>query len=131
MLTILAFLLALGVLIAVHEYGHYRMAVACGVRVLRFSVGFGQVVWRWQPKGSATEFVLAAFPIGGYVRMLDEREAPVDAAERAFTRLMEAYFDFNEVRVTTVAELAETLHDLPDPAHAALSLRRALQGVFE
>ena len=56
---------------------------------------------------------------------------PADAAERAFTRLMEAYFDFNEVRVTTVAELAETLHDLPDTAHAALSLRRALQGVFE
>jgi regulator of sigma E protease len=82
MLTILAFLVALGVLIAVHEYGHYRMAVACGVRVLRFSVGFGHVVWRWQPKGSATEFVLAAFPIGGYVRMLDEREAPVAAQDR-------------------------------------------------
>ena len=57
--------------------------------------------------------------------------APDDAAERAFTRLIEAYFDLNEVRVTTVAELAETLHDLPDPARAALSLRRALQGVFE
>ena len=57
--------------------------------------------------------------------------APIDAAERAFTRLMEAYFDLNEVRVTTVAELAETLHDLPDPSRAALSLRRALQGVFE
>ncbi len=82
MLTILAFLLALGVLIAVHEYGHYRMAVACGVRVLRFSVGFGHVVWRWQPKGSATEFVLGAFPLGGYVRMLDEREAPVAPEDR-------------------------------------------------
>jgi hypothetical protein len=57
--------------------------------------------------------------------------APADAAERAFERLIEAYFDLNEVRVTTVAELAETLHDLPDPARAALSLRRALQGVFE
>lgn len=57
--------------------------------------------------------------------------APADAAERAFERLMEAYFDLNEVRVTTVVELAETLHDLPDPARAALSLRRALQGVFE
>lgn len=57
--------------------------------------------------------------------------ASADAAERAFTRLMETYFDLNEVRVTTVAELAETLHDLPDPARAALSLRRALQGVFE
>ncbi len=82
MLTILAFVFALALLIAVHEYGHYRVAVACGVRVLRFSVGFGHTLWRWQPKGSATEFVLAAFPLGGYVRMLDEREAPVAAHER-------------------------------------------------
>jgi regulator of sigma E protease len=77
MLTILAFVVALALLIAVHEYGHYRVAVACGVRVLRFSVGFGTTLLRWQPKGSATEFVVAAFPLGGYVRMLDEREAPV------------------------------------------------------
>ena len=82
MLTILAFVFALALLIAVHEYGHYRVAVACGVRVLRFSVGFGHTLWRWQPKGSPTEFVLAAFPLGGYVRMLDEREAPVAAHER-------------------------------------------------
>lgn len=82
MLTILAFIFALAVLIAVHEYGHYRVAVACGVRVLRFSVGFGHTLWRWQPKGSPTEFVLAAFPLGGYVRMLDEREAPVAPHER-------------------------------------------------
>ena len=80
MLTILAFVLALALLIAVHEYGHYRVAVACGVRVLRFSVGFGKTLLRWQPKGSPTEFVIAAFPLGGYVRMLDEREAPVAAA---------------------------------------------------
>lgn len=82
MLTIAAFALALGLLIAVHEYGHYRMAVACGVQVLRFSIGFGKTLIRWQPKGSATEFVLAAFPLGGYVKMLDEREAPVPAAQR-------------------------------------------------
>lgn len=82
MLTVLAFIAALGLLIAIHEYGHYRMAVACGVKVLRFSIGFGHTLWRWQPKGSPTEFVLGAFPLGGYVRMLDEREAPVDAAER-------------------------------------------------
>lgn len=82
MLTVIAFLVALGILIAVHEYGHYRVAVACGVRVLRFSVGFGPVLWRWQPRGSSTEFVLGAFPIGGYVKMLDEREAPVAAHER-------------------------------------------------
>ncbi len=82
MLTIVAFIVALAVLIAVHEYGHYRVAVACGVKVLRFSVGFGKTLVRWQPKGSSTEFVLAAFPLGGYVRMLDEREAPVPREER-------------------------------------------------
>ena len=82
LLTVLAFALALGLLIAVHEYGHYRVAVACGVKVLRFSVGFGKPLLRWQPKGSPTEFVLAAFPLGGYVRMLDEREAPVAPEER-------------------------------------------------
>jgi len=82
MLTLAAFVLALGLLIAVHEYGHYRMAVACGVKVLRFSIGFGQPLFRWQPKGSATEFVIGAFPLGGYVKMLDEREAPVAVEER-------------------------------------------------
>lgn len=82
LLTVVAFIVALGVLIAVHEYGHYRVAVACGVKVLRFSVGFGQPLLRWQPKGSPTEFVIGAFPLGGYVRMLDEREAPVAPEER-------------------------------------------------
>jgi regulator of sigma E protease len=82
LLTIAAFVVALGVLIAVHEYGHYRVAVACGVKVLRFSIGFGRPLLRWQPKGSATEFVIGAFPLGGYVRMLDEREAPVAPEER-------------------------------------------------
>jgi regulator of sigma E protease len=81
--TIPAFLLAIGLLIAVHEYGHYRMAVAAGVKVLRFSIGFGRPLWRWQRPGQSTEFVVAAFPFGGYVRMLDEREAPVEPAERA------------------------------------------------
>lgn len=86
MLTIVAFIVALGLLIAVHEYGHYRVAVACGVKVLRFSVGFGKTLYRWQPKkpraGQATEFVIGAFPIGGYVKMLDEREGPVAREER-------------------------------------------------
>lgn len=78
--TVLAFLLTLGVLIVVHEYGHYRVAVACGVKVLRFSVGFGRVLIRRQ-RGD-TEFVLCALPLGGYVRMLDEREGLVPAADR-------------------------------------------------
>ncbi len=86
MLTIVAFIVALGLLIAVHEWGHYRVAVACGVRVLRFSVGFGRPILRWKPRrqrpGQDTEFVIGAVPLGGFVRMLDEREAPVDAAER-------------------------------------------------
>ena len=82
MLTVLAFILALGLLIAVHEYGHYRVAVACGVKVLRFSVGFGKPILSWRRAGSPTEFVVGALPLGGYVRMLDEREAPVDPAER-------------------------------------------------
>ncbi|HSH91285.1 MAG TPA: RIP metalloprotease RseP, partial [Ramlibacter sp.] len=86
MLTIVAFIVALGLLIAVHEYGHYRVAVACGVKVIRFSVGFGKTLYRWQPKnqkdGQTTEFVIGAFPLGGYVKMLDEREAPVAPEEK-------------------------------------------------
>jgi len=86
MITVLAFIVTLGLLIVVHEYGHYRVAVACGVKVLRFSVGFGRTLWSRQ-RGE-TEFVIAALPLGGYVRMLDEREAPVPEHElhRAFNR---------------------------------------------
>ena len=88
MVTILAFFLTLGVLIVVHEYGHYRVAVACGVKVLRFSVGFGRVLWRRQPRPEGTEFVVCALPFGGYVRMLDEREGDVAPADlgAAFNR---------------------------------------------
>ena len=86
MLTAVAFLVALGLLIAVHEYGHYRVAVACDVKVLRFSIGFGKVLVRWKPRrqrlGQDTEFVISAFPLGGYVRMLDEREGEVAPHER-------------------------------------------------
>ncbi len=82
MLTLLAFIVALGLLIAVHEYGHYRVAVACGIKVLKFSIGFGKPVYSWRLKGKPTEFSIGMLPLGGYVKMLDEREAPVDAAER-------------------------------------------------
>ncbi|MEP6739956.1 MAG: RIP metalloprotease RseP, partial [Caldimonas sp.] len=88
LITVLAFFLTLGVLIVVHEYGHYRVAVACGVRVLRFSVGFGRVLWRRQATPASTEFVVCALPLGGYVRMLDEREGEVrpEELDRAFNR---------------------------------------------
>jgi regulator of sigma E protease len=86
MTTVLAFIVTLGLLIVVHEYGHYRVAVACGVKVLRFSIGFGRTLWSRQ-RGE-TEFVVAALPLGGYVRMLDEREGAVPPNElhRAFNR---------------------------------------------
>ena len=86
--TVLAFIVTLAVLIVVHEYGHYRVAVACGVKVLRFSVGFGSVLWRRQASPEHTEFVVCALPLGGYVRMLDEREGEVPAAmlDQAFNR---------------------------------------------
>ena len=82
---LLGLLLTLPVLIVVHEYGHYRVARWCGVKVLRFSVGFGQVLWRRQAHPGATEFVISAIPLGGYVRMLGHNEpfAP-DQAREAF-----------------------------------------------
>jgi len=82
------FLVTLAILIPIHEYGHYRVARACGVKVLRFSVGFGRVLLRRSFGADRTEFVLSMLPLGGYVKMLDEREAPVDGAEleRAFNR---------------------------------------------
>ncbi|MEC5212547.1 regulator of sigma E protease [Polaromonas sp. CG_9.5] len=82
MLTLVSFLVTLGILIAVHEYGHYRVAVACGIKVLKFSIGFGKPIYTWRLKNKETEFAIGMLPLGGYVKMLDEREAPVDAAER-------------------------------------------------
>jgi regulator of sigma E protease len=82
MLTLISFVVTLGILIAVHEYGHYRVAVACGIKVLKFSIGFGKPVYTWRLKNKPTEFAIGMLPLGGYVKMLDEREAPVDPAER-------------------------------------------------
>lgn len=88
MVTVLAFLFALGLLITIHEYGHYRVAVAAGVKVLRFSIGFGKPLLKWKRGPDQTEFVIAAIPLGGFVRMVDEREGDVPAADvpRAFNR---------------------------------------------
>ncbi|RMF96677.1 MAG: RIP metalloprotease RseP [Gammaproteobacteria bacterium] len=83
--SIFAFLVAIAILVAVHEWGHYIVARACGVKVLRFSIGFGRPLWlrRWGP--DRTEYCLSAIPIGGYVRLLDERDAEVPADERERT----------------------------------------------
>jgi regulator of sigma E protease len=86
MTTLLAFLVTLGILIVVHEWGHYRVARACGVKVLKFSIGFGPTLWKRQI--GETEWAVSALPLGGFVRMLDEREGPVapDEVHRAFNR---------------------------------------------
>ncbi len=83
-----AFLVALGILVVIHELGHYWVARRCNVKVLRFSVGFGRPLKTWVLGRDRTEWVIAAVPLGGYVKMLDEREAPVATGElhRAFNR---------------------------------------------
>lgn len=70
--SLAAFVVALGVLITVHEFGHFWVARRCGVKVERFSVGFGKALWRWRDR-RGTEFVIALIPLGGYIKMLDER----------------------------------------------------------
>ncbi len=85
--TILITLATLAVLVAVHEYGHFWVARRCGVKVLRFSIGFGKPLYTWKDK-LGTEYSVAAIPLGGYVRMLDEREGEVlpQELEQAFNR---------------------------------------------
>lgn len=81
MLTILAFALAIALLVVFHEFGHYWVARRCGVKVLRFSLGFGKVIYSKRFAGSDTEWVVSAIPLGGYVQMVDEREAEVAAED--------------------------------------------------
>ena len=86
--SVLAFLVAISVLVAVHEFGHFWVARRLGVKVLRFSIGFGKPLWLRRFGTDRTEFAIAALPLGGYVKMLDEHEAPVAPQEagRAFNR---------------------------------------------
>jgi len=85
--TVLSFILALGVLVTVHEFGHFWVARRCGVKVLRFSVGFGTPLLKWKDKHD-TEFWIAAIPLGGYVKMLDSREGevPAELADQEFNQ---------------------------------------------
>jgi len=88
LITIVAFVVALAVLIVIHEYGHYLVARLAGVRVLRFAIGFGRTLWSRRAGTDRTEWALCAVPLGGYVKMLDEHEGPVAPEElhRAFNR---------------------------------------------
>ena len=85
MLTLLSYLVTLGILISVHEYGHYRVAVACNIRIYRFSLGFGPVLWRRAFGEPGCEFTLSAIPLGGYVMMLEkpDDETPPEDVERS------------------------------------------------
>ncbi|MGN8157212.1 RIP metalloprotease RseP [Salinisphaera sp. SWV1] len=84
-----AFAVAIGILVSIHEFGHYWVARRLGVRVLRYSIGFGRKIVGWTSRKTGIEYWLAAIPLGGYVKMLDEREAPVADAEKryAFNRV--------------------------------------------
>ena len=86
---ILAFMVAISVLVAVHEFGHYYVARRLGFKVERFSIGFGRAIWRWYGRNAdRVEYQIAAIPLGGYVKLLDERDAPADTPDldRAFNR---------------------------------------------
>ena len=87
LISVLALIVTLGVLITVHEFGHFWVARRLGVKVLKFSIGFGRPLWRRRGRDGA-EYVIAALPLGGYVKMLDEREGevPPNEAHRAFDR---------------------------------------------
>ncbi len=86
--TVISFLIAIGILVAIHEFGHFWVAKKLGVKVLRFSIGMGKPFWKKRFGKDDTEFVLSVFPIGGYVSMLNEQEGEVDESEkhRAFNR---------------------------------------------
>ena len=88
MLMLAAFIVTILILVTVHEYGHYQVARWCGVKVLKFSIGFGKTLYAKKIGQDQTEFVIGLLPLGGYVKMLDEREATVDAQDkpRAFNQ---------------------------------------------
>lgn len=86
--SIFAFIFAIGVLVTIHEFGHYWVAKKLGIKILRFSVGFGKPLWSKRFGADQTEFSIASIPLGGYVKMLDEREGKVapEEVDRAFNR---------------------------------------------
>lgn len=86
LINLLSFVVAISVLVAIHEFGHYLVGRLCGMKVLRFSIGFGRPIWTWIAGKDRTEYCISALPLGGYVKFLDEREGPVAPADegRAF-----------------------------------------------
>ena len=99
MLTGLAFIFTLGLLVTVHEFGHFQVAKWCGVKVLKFSIGFGKPLFTKKIGQDQTEFIIAAIPLGGFVKMLDEREFEPDSPKPNLSE-MELSRAFNRQSVT-------------------------------
>jgi regulator of sigma E protease len=104
--TIVIALLTLGILVAFHEFGHFWVARRCGVKVLRFSIGFGKAIWQTTDR-YGTEYTIAAIPLGGYVKMLDEREGDVDPLERA--RAFNSQSVWKRIAIVSAGPLANFL----------------------
>ena len=107
MVTLLAFLVALGVLITFHELGHYWVARLCGVKIKTFSFGFGPKLWSKRLGPDQTEWCISALPLGGYVAMLDEREGEVDPAERH--RAFNTQSVFKRIAIVAAGPIANLL----------------------
>jgi regulator of sigma E protease len=97
-LTIIAFIITIGIIVTIHEYGHFQVARWCGVKVLRFSIGFGKPLWRKTIGDDKTEFVLAAIPFGGYVKMLDENELKAEMEYGEAAKLQSDYTEADLAR---------------------------------
>lgn len=104
--TIFHFIIAIGILVSFHEFGHFWVARKTGVKVLRFSIGFGKVVYSYQQTPDSTEYVLSAIPLGGYVKMLDEREGEVKSEDLAYA------FNRQSLLVRTVIVAAGPIFNL-------------------
>ncbi len=104
--TLFFFIIAIGILISFHEFGHFWVARNTGVKVLRFSIGFGKVLWSRQKNPQATEYVVSAIPLGGYVKMVDEREGKVKDEDLPFA------FNRQPLWVRTVIVAAGPLFNL-------------------
>ena len=124
-------IVSLGVLVTFHEFGHYWVARRCGVRVLRFSVGFGRPLWSRRGR-DGTEYVVAAIPLGGYVKMLDEREGDVPDGQldqAGFARACAGRGEVDPRRVVVVDDLREArpVHRIRRAERHALHGHRAVQ----
>ncbi|WP_334044926.1 RIP metalloprotease RseP [Burkholderia ambifaria] len=109
LVELIAFAVAIGVLVVVHEYGHYRVARWCGVKVLRFSIGFGQPVARWVSRRTGTEWTLSALPLGGYVKMLDEREPGADIKPEELAQAFNRQSVFKRIAIVAAGPIANFL----------------------